>query len=358
MVRTENGTSAPLDEVPVRQLRARLTAWYAERRRDLPWRRTRDPYRIWVAEVMLQQTRIAVVAPAYERFMSSFPNLSRLAAASEDEVLSLWSGLGYYARARALHRAARQLRAGGRITFPPTLDEALQLPGVGSYTAAAVLSIAYGEPQAAVDGNAIRVLSRLACLERPNPQGEPHRSLAAALLDRTQPGEWNQAVMELGETVCLPRAPRCIECPVRRLCRAYVKGTVAAHPPPRRRPTPERHELRLTVAHDHRGRVLLERGAFRHLPHMWLPLIGEAAADRAIPIGAFRHVILHREFRVQVFQRRLPAAELRRRAATGSSAMEREIFDAMALQRIGRSALLSKSIAKLPETLRVRLSRE
>ena len=141
-------------------LQRRLLAWFDRHRRDHPWRRSRDPYRVWVAEVMLQQTRIAVVQEAYPRFVRRFPTIARLAVASEDEVLAAWSGLGYYSRARALRRAARELHA-GRRGFPRSYAAARELPGVGDYTAAAVLSIAYGEPHAAVDGNVIRVLSRL-----------------------------------------------------------------------------------------------------------------------------------------------------------------------------------------------------
>jgi A/G-specific adenine glycosylase len=164
-------------------IRRALLRWYDANRRALPWRRDRNSYRVWVAEVMLQQTRIEVVIPAYRRFLLAFPTLAKLAAASEDEVLSLWSGLGYYSRARALHRAARLLVDSGACRFPRDYEAARKLPGVGPYTAAAVLSIAHGLPHAAVDGNVVRVLSRLACLLRPDSKGEPH----AALADRRAP---------------------------------------------------------------------------------------------------------------------------------------------------------------------------
>ena len=215
--------------------RAALLRWYDENARSLPWRRDHDSYRVWVAEVMLQQTRIAVVEPAYERFLAAFPTIGALAAAEEENVLALWSGLGYYSRARSLHRAARALEERGDDQFPQTWEEARALPGVGDYTAAAVLSIAYDLPHAAVDGNVIRVLSRLDRLARPDSRGEPHRSTADALLARRRPGDWNQAVMELGETVCIPRAPLCPTCPLRRTCDAFAAGVVEQHPPPKPR---------------------------------------------------------------------------------------------------------------------------
>jgi A/G-specific adenine glycosylase len=172
-------------------LRRALLSWFDARRRNLPWRRTREPYRIWVAEVMLQQTRIAAVIPAYRRFLRRFPTLRRLAAADEEGVLAEWSGLGYYSRARSLRRAARILVERGDRSFPHSLKESLRLPCVGCYTATAVLSIAYGEPLAAVDGNIVRVLSRLRRLPAPSGNGEPYRSLAQRLLDPCRPGDWN-----------------------------------------------------------------------------------------------------------------------------------------------------------------------
>jgi A/G-specific adenine glycosylase len=322
-------------------IRRRLLSWYDANRRPLPWRRSRDSYRVWIAEVMLQQTRIEVVKPAYRRFLRIFPTLGQLAAAETDDVLAEWSGLGYYTRARALHRAAVAIVESGGKRFPDDYDAARALPGVGAYTAAAVLSIAYGLPLAAVDGNVLRVLSRLDCLPRPDARGEPHRALADALLERRRPGDWNQALMELGQTICLPRAPRCDRCPLRRYCRAFIGRRVHMHPPPKPRPKRECVELTMTVLRDRAGRILLERGHFPYLPQMWLPPIEiGASVNGCDTVAAFRHAILHRDFRVRVSARTLPAARLRRQARSGN----RRLFDEQRLARIGRSSLLTKAL--------------
>lgn len=323
--------------------RTALLAWYDEHARPLLWRRRPNPYRIWVAEVMLQQTRIAVVEPAYKRFLQAFPNMAVLAGACEEEVLSLWSGLGYYSRARSLHRAAQRLHASGEKQFPKTWDEAMSLPGVGSYTAAAVLSIAYGAPHAAVDGNVIRVLSRLECLKRPDSRGEPHTTLAERLLARERAGDWNQAVMELGETLCSPRGARCGECPLQTMCEAHLRGVVEKHPPPKPRRATQRLGLSVTVLKDRRGRLLLERGAFEHLDHLWLPPV---RLLRTPPDSAdFKHAILHRSFEVTVESRTVSAAELRRLAGKPSKkAAERRVVEPGELAGLGRSSLLTKSL--------------
>ncbi len=222
--------------------RARITRsllfWYRRTRRDLPWRRTRDPYRIWVSEVMLQQTRVSVVAPYYERFLAAFPTPDALASASEEEVLRLWQGLGYYARARNLQRGARWVveRHGG--LFPRDPDAARRVPGVGAYTMGAVLSIAYGVRLPAIDANAERVLARLAAITGNLRSTRTKRrlvALATDLLPRRDPGELNQALMELGALVCTPGAPRCEVCPVSGACLAFAEGTAAAIPPRRAR---------------------------------------------------------------------------------------------------------------------------
>lgn len=335
-------------------LRRALLAWWDRSRRDMPWRRTRDPYRIWVSEVMLQQTRLDVAWPAWERFVAALPTLRALARADEDEVLSLWSGLGYYGRARSLHRAARLLDAAGERGFPRDAAAARALPGVGGYTAAAVLSIAHGEPLAAVDGNVVRVLSRLGRLARPDGRGEPHRSIADRLLHRRRPGDWNQALMELGQEICRPRAPLCFACPIAGHCAALAAGETDRFPPPKPRRAGERIELDLFVLHDPAGRVLLERFAFAPLPRMWLPVAGRAAARRAAgaatltPGTPFRHAILHRVFAVRTRAARLPARRLEAIArAPAREPVERRVFAPAELAGIGRSALLTKSLASV-----------
>ena len=218
-----------------------------------------------------------------------------------------------------------------------------------------MLSIAFDQPFAAVDGNVTRVLSRLRRLPLPDAAGEPHRSLAARLLDRRRPGDWNQAMMELGETVCLPRAPRCGDCPLRRDCDAHRHDEVALYPRRRARRSTERVRLHLTLLRDRRGHLLLERGSFSYLPHLWLPPIEIASddghrrrANSAEPIGTFRHAILHRAFEVDVHQRLLAPSSLRRLATTSpNGTVERRLFDRPAIERIGRSSLLTKALKLL-----------
>lgn len=326
-------------------LRRALLGWYDRSRRDLPWRADRDSYRIWVAEVMLQQTRIAVVAPAFMRFLDTFPTMDRLAAAEEDEVLAQWSGLGYYARARSLHRAARRLVAENQ-SFPRDYAAALRLPGVGAYTAAAVLSIAYDQPHAAVDGNVVRVLSRLYRLGLPDGRGEPHATHADALLDRRRPGDWNQAIMELGETHCAPVAPQCPVCPIAVHCSAQSAGIVDRHPPPKPRRTVEKVEATMFVVRNQRGDVALERGAFPYLPHMWLPLLDcHAAATPTDAVSEIRHAITHRAFRIHIVCRRAGAADFRAILRRSSPSVERRAFTEIELTGIGRSSLLRKALA-------------
>ena len=210
-----------------------LLDWYAREGRDLPWRRTRDPYRIWLSEVILQQTRVAQGTEYYLRFTERFPDVASLAAAPEDEVLKLWQGLGYYSRARNLHAAARQVveRFGGR--FPVALEEVRSLRGVGDYTAAAICSAAYDAPCAVVDGNVYRVLARLFDLDAPIDSTAGKRTfaeLAQSQLDTAHPGRYNQAIMDLGALRCIPSSPRCEACPLAGRCLALAAGTVAARP--------------------------------------------------------------------------------------------------------------------------------
>src|SRR6185503_20273858 len=197
-------------------LRRRLLAWYDRHGRDMPWRRTREPYPVWLSEIMLQQTQVATARPYYERFLKRFPTLDALADARPAEVLSAWSGLGYYRRARHLHEAVRRVRRdhGGRVPDDPEAFGAL--PGVGRYTTAAVLSICFDRPLAVLDGNVARVLSRLYALHESVRDPRGARRLwerAQALVPARNPGDWNQAVMELGAVICTPRAPRCGACP-------------------------------------------------------------------------------------------------------------------------------------------------
>lgn len=242
-------------------LPARLLEWYDGARRDLPWRRSRDPYRIWLAEVMLQQTRVETVAPYYERFIERFPTVAALAAASVDEVLEAWVGLGYYGRARRLHAAARQVMAEHEGRVPREVAAMRALPGVGRYTAGAVLSIAYGLPVPVVDGNVERILCRLFGLEG-NPKAGPTRqrlwALAEALIPGARAGDFNQAMMDLGATVCTPKAPACEACPASGLCAARRLGRQEELPQmPQRRAVPH-YDVGVGLVW-RRGKVLITR---------------------------------------------------------------------------------------------------
>ncbi len=251
---------------------AQLLGWFAQAKRDLDWRTTRDAYRVWISEIMLQQTRVAAVVPYYRRFLARFPTVGALAGARPDAVLRHWAGLGYYSRARTLHRAAQEIDARHAGEFPKRLEDALALPGIGHYTAAAVLSIAYGEPHAVLDGNVARVLARLGAIRGDLRRPKRWRELMAAAdallpapaaLD-SAPGDWNQAMMELGATICTPRAPQCAACPVSRWCRAHALGIALRLPSPRRKPTPVRLALSAAVLLDPRGRTLLLRQKSGH----------------------------------------------------------------------------------------------
>ena len=204
--------------VEVASFRRKLLRWYQNHRRDLPWRGTRNPYRVWVSEVMLQQTRVAVVQERYPQFLARFPTLNKLSRARLSSVLAAWSGLGYYRRARALHRASRIVVHEHRGSLPARAELLRNLPGIGRYTAAAIASIAFGKPEAVVDGNVERILGRLHGNSLKDPWAR-----ADEILDRKNPGNFNQAMMELGATVCLPHQPLCGECPVREFCRTQGK---------------------------------------------------------------------------------------------------------------------------------------
>lgn len=229
------------DQIENRALiQERLLAWYHQNKRELPWRGETSPYRIWISEVMLQQTQVTTVIPYYLHFIELFPTVEDLAAASLDDVLKAWGGMGYYVRARNLHNAARKIveKRGGRL--PNNYADLLQLPGLGLYTAASIASIAFGEPVAAVDGNVKRVIARLFAIESNVKQGQGAvrvQSIAAELVDPQQPGHWTEALIELGALVCRPKIPRCGHCPLNEVCRARLQGRELELPvtPPRKR---------------------------------------------------------------------------------------------------------------------------
>jgi A/G-specific adenine glycosylase len=325
---------AEFDDASVRAIARALSRWFEQHARDLPWRHTRDPYAIWVSEIMLQQTRVDTVERHWGRFMARFPDLASLASADEDAVLQQWSGLGYYRRARLLHRGAKHVHEllGGVV--PSVAEELRAIPGVGPYTAGAISSIAFDQPAALVDGNVARVHSRLAKIEDPSEQDQKAKShwrFVARVLAHGQPRVLAQALMELGATVCTPRSPSCLVCPVRKLCRAHASGRQDVIPAVRvKQKSPEQELFALALR---RGdRLLLERRPEQGLlAGLWtLPLFErrdaggesgageqrewlEAAASERLGVavrldaeigGRVKHVFTHRVWHLQVWRAR------------------------------------------------------
>lgn len=238
-----------------------LLAWIAVGRRDLPWRRRRDPYAVWISEIMLQQTRVETVIPYFQRWMERFPTLAALADANQSQVLNAWEGLGYYSRARSLHRAARVVMAEYGGSLPSDVDALRKLPGIGAYTAAAIASIAFGRDEAALDGNIRRVLARLFDIAAPLGSPEFEKTAAALAGEHLPPGsagDYNQALMELGALICTPRSPDCAHCPVNDLCLAFARGVQTQRP--QRKPRKETPHYQVTAAIIHRaGQVFIAR---------------------------------------------------------------------------------------------------
>src|SRR5258708_17623256 len=310
--------------------RKQLLGWFRQFQRDLPWRRTKDPYCIWFSEIMLQQTRVAAAIPYYERFLQRFPDVHALAAAPQEEVLLLWSGLGYYSRARHLQKAAKQIVAKHGGQFPMRWDDTLALPGIGNYTAAAILSIAFGEKHAVLDGNVARVLARLGAIHgdlRESQRWQELQETADRLLEPKSPCDWNQAMMELGATLCTPKSPQCLLCPVAQSCEGRRLGIAESLPEKRRKRATVEVVLAAAVFADGKAQTLLipppkstkEKASANHVPtlvsRMWhfptLSVTGEPAAkliaylhklipgvrDRKwqlVPAGKVRHAVTYR----------------------------------------------------------------
>ncbi len=315
----------PWDTRAIERIRSRLLAFFDERRRDLPWRDGAGSYGVLVSEVMSQQTRVETVVPYYRRWMERFPDPATLAAAETGEVLSLWEGLGYYSRARNLHRAAREIEAryGGEVPADP--EELRSLPGVGPYTAGAVASIAFGVPVPAVDGNVRRVLARL--MDEPAPRPADLERWAGALVDPGRPGDFNQALMELGSLVCTPRSPKCLRCPVGEFCRAWDAGTVEERPKKRRRAVvPHLHEAVLVVVRGSGGagpgggvpepEVLMRRrpeegllGGLWEFPGKEVQVVGDRSGDELAAAASETAVALGRELGVPGMRTALQGSE-------------------------------------------------
>ena len=317
MSKPSDGRSSSIPDA----LRRALLSWYGRHKRDLPWRRDRDPYRVWVSEIMLQQTRVAAVLEHYHAFLQAFPTLERLAASSQEKVLARWSGLGYYRRARMLHQAAGKVMSEAGGVIPGAQDELRKLPGVGRYTAAAIASIAFGEPVAVVDGNVERVLSRL--------DGKPRSDAAARmraqeLLDCRHPGDWNQAMMELGATVCTPRSPQCRVCPLRTWCRA--PGAETGRPRPGRQQVPS---VRNLIARGDRIFLVQRPPDAAKMADMWeLPECSSSAVGKTLPreVCVLRHSITDTEYEVRVLRLGLRALGAKQKRA-GRWVRQREAFD-------------------------------
>ena len=310
--------------------RKQLLGWFRQFQRDLPWRRTKDPYRIWLSEIMLQQTRVAAAIPYYKKFLQRFPNVHALTNAEQEEVLRMWSGLGYYSRARNLQKAAQQIMTNHGGQFPARLEDALALPGIGNYTAAAILSIAYGKQLAVLDGNVARVLARHGAIH--GDIREPQRwvqlqETANGLLDPKSPGDWNQAMMELGATLCTPKSPQCLLCPVAQFCEGRKQGIAEFLPEKRRKRATVQIILAAAVLVNGKGETVLlpppqnakEKASVDHIPtlvsRMWhfptVSVTGEPAATlasflgktmprvqtgkwRLVPAGKVRHAVTYR----------------------------------------------------------------
>lgn len=320
-------------------LRRALLAWFEREQRDLPWRRTRDPYAILVSELMLQQTRVDVVIPYFERFLSRFRDVAALAAAPEASVLAAWSGLGYYRRARFLQAAARVVVRDHGGVFPRTFDAILALPGVGRYTAGAIASIAFGSPATLVDGNVARVFARWFAQDgdqRTNAEQKQLWALADVLLDRDRPGDFNQALMELGACVCTPRAPKCTSCPVARWCEGRKRGDPERYPAAKPRKAVLDVRLAVLALFDGKRRVgLVRRAAGTRMEGMLdLPGLELATRDDAVDeltdyarsalridlpqlelAGRARHTITHHRIAIEVWTAKVRGATSARRSA-------------------------------------------
>jgi A/G-specific adenine glycosylase len=277
-----------------RSIAPELLAWYDTNKRDLPWRTDRDPYRVWISEIMLQQTRVAAVIEHYRRFLERFPTVQKLAAARASSVLAAWSGLGYYRRARMLHAAAKKVVKEFGGEFPTTSVQLRSLPGVGRYTAAAIASIAFDEPLAVVDGNVERVIVRV---NGKRSSGEELWQSAERWLDRKRPGDFNQAMMELGATICLPRAPQCLLCPIRSFC--ATRGELKDISAPSRQ---KKREIHFALARRGADVFLVQRNKQESLmPGMWeLPQYSGNGECRELI--SLRHSITVTDYRVRVVE--------------------------------------------------------
>lgn len=301
-----------------------LLQWYAQNKRDLPWRRERDPYKIWVSEIMLQQTKVDTVIPYFNRFMEKYPTVESLAAAEEQEVLKAWEGLGYYSRARNLQTAVREVVAeyGGKV--PSTPAELGSLKGVGPYTKGAILSIAYNQPVPAVDGNVMRVFSRLLLIEDDIAQQRTKKifeECVQEVISETDPSSFNQAIMDLGATICTPKSPSCLFCPVQQYCRAFEEGVEEELPVKKKAKKQKRIPYAALLIKNEKGEYLIEkRGEEGLLANLWqFPMVPIAEIDLGAAenwffgeygleikvkgkVGSLKHVFSHLIWEIDVHE--------------------------------------------------------
>jgi A/G-specific adenine glycosylase len=360
-------TRIPLPDDKRETLHHRLPEWYDRGARDLPWRRTRDPYAVWISEIMLQQTQVKTVVPFYERFMDRFPDVRSLAEAKLDDVLGVWAGLGYYSRARNLHAAARRIMEAYGGKFPDTEEALRTLRGVGRYTSGAILSIAFGKDTPVLDGNVMRVLTRLFAIDldpRSTPGQKTLWDLAARLLPPGKGSTWNQALMELGALVCLPENPSCLLCPVAPACEACHRGEVDRYPVrAERRKVPVVQGLCAIVR---RGREFLfvQRPEKGLLGGLWEFPTAELSGLKPRPgtvedfaretlglegtiqssLGVIRHVFTHRDLRLHLFTFDVTGGRLR----AGRYRAHRWVRVAE-VKRFPISALTKKVLARINE---------
>lgn len=313
-----------VDQKKSQTIQSELLAWYWKNKRDLPWRQNKDPYKIWVSEIMLQQTRVDSVIPYFQRFIGLFPSIEDLANASEEQVIKAWEGLGYYSRAKNLHAAAKEIVFYGDGKIPSDRKSILKLKGIGSYTAGAILSIAYDLKVPAVDGNVMRVFSRLFALTdeiQASSTRKKIEALAEQLIPEENPGDFNQALMELGALVCTPSSPTCLFCPVRLVCDAFEQGIEEKLPRKKKAKPPVQQDVVIVLFRDGERFIAEKRPDQGLLAGLWgfptfelspevdpLQTIKNLCSQKQIPCsnyiikGKFKHIFSHRHWKVTVVQ--------------------------------------------------------
>ncbi|TQR19310.1 A/G-specific adenine glycosylase [Psychrobacillus vulpis] len=312
-----------MNDLYKKEVRTALVSWFEEEKRDLPWRKTKDPYKIWVSEVMLQQTKVDTVIPYYERFIAKYPSLESLASAEEGELLKEWEGLGYYSRARNLQAGVKEVVESYGSVVPSNRKEISKLKGVGPYTAGAVLSIAYGVPEHAVDGNVMRVLSRLLLIKEDIAKPKTKKIFEEAvmeLIDKENPSAFNQGLMELGAVICTPTKPKCLLCPVREYCTAFFEGKQEELPIKTINKKTKIHKMKAIVVEAKDGRILLEKRPSKGLlanlwqfPMVELPTNSHSVEEtiahyygismiKSEEIIAFKHIFSHLVWEMESYE--------------------------------------------------------